>query len=205
MSKAAEAGLMNAEMVLRFREGDLKKAIEKLTKEQAKETKELLKLMKTGDEDLINGQASLIASLQGTIRDLTRSKQRLHIFAAKIKSARLNQSIGTSMVAVSRALGRVTKNIELERVEAVMADLGRQYEDIDVMTQVLDSATATGSASTASPEDVEKVKRQVADAAGVEMGRELEGGKVPTTTKVGPTAEEEEASSERLKMLRQGA
>ncbi|KFX96095.1 hypothetical protein O988_05479, partial [Pseudogymnoascus sp. VKM F-3808] len=43
MSKAAEAGLMNAEMVLRFREGDLKKAIEKLTKEQAKETKELLK------------------------------------------------------------------------------------------------------------------------------------------------------------------
>ncbi|KFY56894.1 hypothetical protein V496_06613 [Pseudogymnoascus sp. VKM F-4515 (FW-2607)] len=204
MSKAAEAGLMNAEMVLRFREGDLKKAIEKLTKEQAKETKELLKLMKTGDEDLINGQASLIASLQGTIRDLTRSKQRLHIFAAKIKSARLNQSIGTSMVAVSRALGRVTKNIELERVEAVMADLGRQYEDIDVMTQVLDSATATGSASTASPEDVEKVKRQVADAAGVEMGRELEGGKVPTT-KVGPTAEEEEASSERLKALRQGA
>ncbi|OBT63791.1 hypothetical protein VE03_06907 [Pseudogymnoascus sp. 23342-1-I1] len=204
MSKAAEAGLMNAEMVLRFREGDLKKAIEKLTKEQAKETKELLKLMKTGDEDLINGQASLIASLQGTIRDLTRSKQRLHIFAAKIKSARLNQSIGTSMVAVSRALGRVTKNIELERVEAVMADLGRQYEDIDVMTQVLDSATATGSASTASPEDVEKVKRQVADAAGVEMGRELEGGRVPTT-KVGPTAEEEEASSERLKALRQGA
>ncbi|OBT73413.1 hypothetical protein VF21_08079 [Pseudogymnoascus sp. 05NY08] len=204
MSKAAEAGLMNAEMVLRFREGDLKKAIEKLTKEQAKETKELLKLMKTGDEDLINGQASLVASLQGTIRDLTRSKQRLHIFAAKIKSARLNQSIGTSMVAVSRALGRVTKNIELERVEAVMADLGRQYEDIDVMTQVLDSATATGSASTASPEDVEKVKRQVADAAGVEMGRELEGGKVPTT-KVGPTAEEEEASSERLKALRQGA
>ncbi|OAF58576.1 Inherit from dotNOG: Snf7 [Pseudogymnoascus destructans] len=204
MSKAAEAGLMNAEMVLRFREGDLKKAIEKLTKEQAKETKELLKLMKTGDEDLINGQASLVASLQGTIRDLTRSKQRLHIFAAKIKSARLNQSIGTSMVAVSRALGRVTKNIELERVEAVMADLGRQYEDIDVMTQVLDSATATGSASTASPEDVEKVKRQVADAAGVEMGRELEGGRVPTT-KVGPTAEEEEASSERLKSLRQGA
>ncbi|OBT95496.1 Inherit from dotNOG: Snf7 [Pseudogymnoascus verrucosus] len=204
MSKAAEAGLMNAEMVLRFREGDLKKAIEKLTKEQAKETKELLKLMKTGDEDLINGQASLVASLQGTIRDLTRSKQRLHIFAAKIKSARLNQSIGTSMVAVSRALGRVTKNIELERVEAVMADLGRQYEDIDVMTQVLDSATATGSASTASPEDVEKVKRQVADAAGVEMGRELEGGRVPTT-KVGPTAEEEEASSERLKALRQGA
>ncbi|KFY19369.1 hypothetical protein V493_07991, partial [Pseudogymnoascus sp. VKM F-4281 (FW-2241)] len=161
-------------------------------------------LMKTGDDDLINGQASLVASLQGTIRDLTRSKQRLHIFAAKIKSARLNQSIGTSMVAVSRALGRVTKNIELERVEAVMADLGRQYEDIDVMTQVLDSATATGSASTASPEDVEKVKRQVADAAGVEMGRELEGGKVPTT-KVGPTVEEEEASSERLKALRQGA
>ena len=160
--------------------------------------------MKTGDEELINGQAALIASLQGTIRDLTRSKQRLHIFAAKIKSARLNQSIGASMVAVSRALGRVTKTMDLERVEAVMTDLGKQYEDIDVMTQVLDSATATGSASTASPEAVEAVKRQVADAAGLEMGRELEG-VVPSGVKVGPTPEQEEASSERLKALRQSA
>lgn len=196
---------MNAEMVLRFREGDLTRAIQKMQKEQTKESKELLKLMKAGDEEMINGQAELLANIQGTIRDLTRSKQRLHIFAAKIKSARLNQQIGSSMVAVSRALGRVTKNIELEKVEAVMTDLGKQYEDIDVMTKVLDSATATSTASTASPEQVEMIKRQVADAAGLELKEQLGAESVPTSTKVGPTPEEEEASSERLKALRQMA
>lgn len=162
--------------------------------------------MKSGDEELINGQAELVANIQGTIRELTRSKQRLHIFAAKIKSARLNQQIGGSMVAVSRALGRVTKNIELERVEAVMADLGRQYEDIDVMTKVLDSATANEAAGTASPEAVEGVKRRVADAAGVELSERLgEGVPVQEQGWVGPSPEEEERSSERLKALRQGA
>ena len=162
--------------------------------------------MKAGDEELINGQAELLANINGTIRDLTRSKQRLHIFAAKIKSARLNQQIGTSMVAVSRALGRVTKNIELEKVEAVMTDLGKQYEDIDVMTKVLDSATQQGSAVTASPEEVERIKRQVADAAGLELKEQLgAGAEVPKMEKVGPTPEEEEASSERLKALRQMA
>jgi division protein CdvB (Snf7/Vps24/ESCRT-III family) len=163
--------------------------------------------MKLGDEEMINGQAELVANIQGTIRDMTRSKQRLHIFAAKIKSARLNQAIGTSMVAVSRALGRVTKNIELEKVEAVMADLGKQYEDIDVMTKVLDTATASTTASTTSPEAVELVKRQVADAAGLELREQLGAHVVSdrTPTKVGPTPEEEEASSERLKALRQSA
>jgi division protein CdvB (Snf7/Vps24/ESCRT-III family) len=161
--------------------------------------------MKTGDETLINGQAELLASLSGTIRDLTRSKQRLHIFASKIKSARLNQQIGTSMVAVSRALGNVTKNIKLEQVESVMEDLGRQYEDIDVMTTVLEGATKTGSATAVNPEEVERIKRQVADAAGLELGESLNVGPVGKEVKVGPTPEEEEASSERLKALRQGA
>jgi hypothetical protein len=72
--------------------------------------------MKLGDEDMINGQAELIADIQGNIRDLTRTKQRLHIFASKINTARTQQSIGAGMVAVSQALGQVAKTIELEKV-----------------------------------------------------------------------------------------
>jgi hypothetical protein len=72
--------------------------------------------MKKGDEEMINGQAELVANLQGNIDDMTRTKQRLDMFAVKIKTARLNQSVGAGMVAVSRALGRVTQNIQLEKV-----------------------------------------------------------------------------------------
>jgi len=207
MSKAAEAGLINAEMVLKFRENELKRTIDKLAKEERKEKKELLKLMKAGDDEMINGQAELVGNIQGNIREMTRSKQRLHVFGAKIRSARMNQSIGASMVAVSRALGRVTQSIQLEKIEAVMEDLSKQYNDIDVMTSVLDTATSQTTASTVSPEAVERLKRQVADEAGLELSQDLNSPGVVTAAPVksGPTAEEEAESAERLKALRLNA
>ena len=127
-------------------------------------------LMNAGEDALINGQAELLANIGGTIRDLTLRKQQLHIFASKMESARMNQEIGASMVQVSAALSVFKNKINLEKVDEVMENLARQYEDIDVMTKVLDGATQQGSAQTASPEEVEKVKRKVADAAGLELG-----------------------------------
>ena len=162
--------------------------------------------MNAGEDDLINGQAELLANIGGTIRDLTLRKQQLHIFASKMESARMNQEIGASMVQVSQALSVFKNKINLEKVDEVMENLARQYEDIDVMTKVLDSATQQGSAVTASPEAVEAVKRKVADAAGLELKDQLQVGEVPESAqRAGPTKEEEEASSERLKALRQMA
>ncbi len=73
------------------------------------------KLMKAGDEEMINGQAEMLANVEANIRSMTKSMQKLHIFAQKIKMARMNQNIGEGMIAVSRALGRVTKGVQLEK------------------------------------------------------------------------------------------
>jgi 2-methylcitrate dehydratase PrpD len=89
-----------------------------------------------------------------------------------------------------------------------MQDLGKHFDDIQVMTQVLDSATETNTAATISPEAVEMVKRQVADAHGIQLSQDLNtaavnvNSQLSTPVKVGPTPEEEEQSSERLKALR---
>lgn len=160
--------------------------------------------MTQGDEDLINGQAELLADYQGQIRQMTSRRQKFHQFEVKMRTARTNVQIGTSMVQVAKVMSRFGQNVNLESVEEAMNKLDKQYEDIDVMTKVLDSATQQGSAVTARPEEVERIKRQVADAAGLELKESL--GVVPeSATKAGPTKEEEEASSERLKALREMA
>lgn len=74
--------------------------------------------MKKGDEQMINGQAELVANLNASIKSMTRSQQHLDIFALKVQDARAKQNIGAGMVAVSKALGRVTKTIELARVRS---------------------------------------------------------------------------------------
>jgi hypothetical protein len=65
---------------------------------------------------MIDDQAVLVASIQGQIKEMTRTKNNLHRFAMKVNMARQQQSIGASMIAVSKALGSVTKNLQLEKV-----------------------------------------------------------------------------------------
>lgn len=162
-------------------------------------------LMKKGDEETINGQAELVASLDSSIKSMSRSKQKLSIFATKVSMARQKQSIGAGMLAVSKALGRVTDSIQLERVEQVMDSLEKQYEDIDVMTAVLDDSTSKSTARDVPLEEVERVKRMVADEAGLELSQELNAASAvrEEPKKVGPTEEEEDRIRERLRALRE--
>jgi hypothetical protein len=75
--------------------------------------------MKSGEEDMIDDQAVLLASIQGQIKEMTKTKNNLHRFAQKVNMARQQQSIGASMVAVSQALGSVTKNLQLEKARTL--------------------------------------------------------------------------------------
>jgi charged multivesicular body protein 1 len=89
-----------------------------------------------------------------------------------------------------------------------MSDLGRQYEDIDVMTSVLDNATSQSTARDVPQETIDRVKRQIADEAGLELSQELNSASMKVNpapaVKEGPTAEEEAAMSDRLRAIRAG-
>lgn len=181
--------------------------------------------MKNGDEEMINGQAELVANIDANIKSMRRSKQKLSIFAMKVNMARNKQNIGAGMVAVSKALGRVSDSIQLERarmhsrrqrpkeatlthfpqVEQVMENLEKQYEDIDVMTSVLDNATTQSTAREVPQEEIDRIKRQMADEAGIEMSQELNNAAVNVNAnliKAGPTEEEEASITDRLRALR---
>ncbi len=88
-----------------------------------------------------------------------------------------------------------------------MDDLAKQYEDIDVMTSVLDNATAQSTARDVPQETIDRLKRQVADEAGFELSQELNSAEAVKTApvKLGPTQEEEAALPDRLKALRNPA
>jgi len=77
--------------------------------------------MKGGEEDMIDDQAVLVASIQGQIKEMTKTKNNLHRFAMKVNMARQQQQIGASMIAVSKALGSVTKNLQLEKASSPTA------------------------------------------------------------------------------------
>lgn len=72
--------------------------------------------MKEGDEQLINMQSETVINIRGQIVEMQKSRAQLTRFATKIRVASLQTTVGDSMVAVSKALGRVSNNIQLEKV-----------------------------------------------------------------------------------------
>jgi charged multivesicular body protein 1 len=82
-----------------------------------------------------------------------------------------------------------------------MSDLSKQYDDIEVMTAVMDTATTQASAKQVPQEEVDRIKRQVADEAGLELRQELNSTEAVKTT---PSAAEvdEVKLAENLKALR---
>lgn len=156
-------------------------------------------------EQMINGQSTLVCNLESQANDYQLRKQQLHLFRSQIESAKTNAEIGDSMLQVAHAISRFGQSISLENIEEAMGKLDRAYEDINVMTGVMDASTTKGTAVTASPEDIERIKRRAADAAGIEFKETLGVGVPQIATPSGPTKEEEEASEERLKALREMA
>lgn len=82
-----------------------------------------------------------------------------------------------------------------------MSDLSRQYDDIEVMTAVMDTATTQASAKQVPQEEVDRLKRQVADEAGLELHQELNSAEAVKTTPK-PAEVDEVQLAETLKALR---
>ena len=76
-----------------------------------------------------------------------------------------------------------------------------QFEDLDVTTGYYENATSSATAVGTPQEDVDRLLLQSADKAGVKMHQDLESAG-PVETKVGPTEQQEEGLSERLRALR---
>jgi charged multivesicular body protein 1 len=88
-----------------------------------------------------------------------------------------------------------------EQISAVMDKFETQFEDLDVATGYYENATSSATAVGTPQEDVDRLMAQAADKAGVELHQDLEEA-APVKTKVGPTEQEEEGLSERLRALR---
>jgi len=186
----------------------LTRSLKDLHAKEKKQKADLLKLMKDGgDPVIVDMKTETLSKLLGSIRKLTLNQARLEQFAEKIDEAHTQQRIGANMVNVTNALGRVARTMALDKLEATMMDLGKQYEDIDVMTSVLDSTTAETTAQATSPEEIFTLQKQLADEAGLEFRKDLNSASPVTSTpmRTEPSEEALAESSRRLKELRQHA
>lgn len=173
------------------------------------EKAEKLKVKKAIEKGNIDG-AKIYA--QNAIRKKTealnylRLASRLDAVVSRLETQAKMQGVARSMGGIVKALDRALATNNIEKVAETMDAFERQFEDLDVQSQVMEGAM-TAQASLATPEeDVATLLQQVADEHGLEVQLNLPqaGAQVAAPPQAAPQSTEPDLS-ERLAQLRGGA
>lgn len=179
--------------------------------------------MKQGHNDVARIYAQNAVRKQNEKLNLLQLASRVDAVAGRVQTAVTMRQITGNMMKVNRSLDVAMKSMSPERVRyifflvkrlmgktyqqslttvqiaAVMVDFEKQFENVDSATELYQDITSSATAVGTPQEDVDRMMAQAADKAGVELQSDLQ--EAPKT-KVGPTEQEEDAFTERLRALR---
>ncbi|KAF3042399.1 hypothetical protein N0V87_006072 [Didymella glomerata] len=193
------SGLENALFNLKFTAKSLNRQSLKAGKEEAQEKAKLEKAMKQGHNDIARIYAQNAVRKQNEKLNLLQLASRVDAVAGRVQTAVTMRQITGNMMKVNRSLDVAMKSMSPERIAAVMVDFEKQFENVDSATELYQDITSSATAVGTPQEDVDRMMAQAADKAGVELQSDLQ--EAPKT-KVGPTEQEEDAFTERLRALR---
>ena len=180
--------------------------------------------MKQGHNDIARIYAQNAVRKRHEKLNLLLLASRVDAVAGRVQTAVTMRQITGNMMKVNRSLDVAMKSMSPERVRshtlqidgllasikqgesltkiqiaAVMVDFEKQFENVDSATELYQDITSSATAVGTPQEDVDRMMAQAADKAGVELQSDLQ--EAPKT-KVGPTEQEEDAFTERLRALR---
>ena len=173
--------------------------------------------MKQGHNDIARIYAGNAIRKQNEKLNLLQLASRVDAVAGRVQTAVTMRQITGNMMNVNRSLDVAMKSMSPERVRdltatciiaadniqiaSVMVDFEKQFENVDSATELYQDITSSATAVGTPQEDVDRLMAQAADKAGVDLQQDLQEA-TPVKTKVGPTEQEEEAFTERLRALR---
>ncbi|CAL8091772.1 unnamed protein product [Calicophoron daubneyi] len=129
-----------------------------------------------------------------------RMSARVDAVCARVQTAITLKGITDNMASVVKAMDRAAKAMDLEKMMNLMDKFEKQFENLDVQSQVMDSTMADTVTLTTPEDQVSGLMKKVADEAGIELTNELPGA---GQTALSVSAAEEDELSQRLARLRQ--
>ena len=181
-AKQLERNAVKCEKDEKAEKGKLKKAIQKSNLEGAR----------------IHAENAIRQKNQGL--NYRRMSSRVDAVSQRVQTACTMQQVTKSMGGVVSAMESAMKSMNLEKVTKLMDDFERQFEHLDVQTQVMDEAMQGTTVLNMPEAQVDNLMQEVADEAGLELNMELSAQQVglPSTA-----TQEQDGLSARLAQLRE--
>ncbi|CAG2169359.1 unnamed protein product [Oppiella nova] len=132
-----------------------------------------------------------------------RMSARIDAVASRVQTAITTKRVTQSLGGVVKAMDSAMKSMNLEKISQIMDKFEKQFEDLDVQTQTMESAMSSTTTITAPENQVDSLMQQVADEAGLELNMELPAGETGSVGTATAASTEQDDLSKRLAQLRQ--
>lgn len=103
-----------------------------------------------------------------------RLASRVDAVASKVQTAMQMKQVTKNMQGVVKGLDKAVQSMELQKVTATMEKFESLFEDLDVHTQVLDTAMSDATTISTPTNQVDALIHQVAEENGLEMIEQIE-------------------------------
>ncbi|CDS35530.1 expressed protein [Echinococcus multilocularis] len=189
---------------LKFTSKQLLGFSKKCEKEEKDAKAQLKKSIQAGNMDCSRIYAENAIRKKNEALNYMRMSSRIDAVAARVQTAVTTQSVTASMRNVVNGMNAAMKSMNLEKVSNLMDQFEKEFESLDVQSQVMEGTMNNTTSLNAPSNEVDSLMRQTADEAGIELDLNLPSG--VTSTIGAPTTSvpaEEQELSERLARLRQ--
>ncbi|PAA65180.1 hypothetical protein BOX15_Mlig033068g1, partial [Macrostomum lignano] len=187
---------------LKFAAKDLERNAKKCEKDEKVEKNKLKTAIQKGNMEGAKIHAENSIRQKNQALNYRRMASRIDAVAARVQTAVTTKQVTKSMAGVVKGMEAAMKSMNLEQISQLMDRFEREFENLDVQSQVMEGTMCNTSTLTAPEGEVNMLMQEAADEAGIEIKMQLpDGGK--STVGTATASGEQDELSQRLAALRQ--
>lgn len=199
---SSDAKLQDQIFNLKFTAKSLARAAKKCEKEERENKTKVKRAIEKGNIDgaKIHAQDAIRKKNEGL--NMLRLASRLDGVVARLETQAKMNAVNKDMSDIVKSLEKSLNTNNLEKVAENMDLFEKQFENLDVQTEFVESAMGNTSALSTPPEEVATLMQQIADEHGLEFATDLPSA---GSTRVAEQREKADDLSARLEGLKGGA
>lgn len=191
---------------LKFAAKDLERQAKKSEKSEKEEKVKLKKAIQKGNNEGAKIHAENAIRQKNQALNFRRMSARIDAVSSRVQTAITTKKVTQSMGGVVKSMESAMKSMNLEKISQLMDRFEKEFENLDVQSQVMEGTMCNTSTLTTPQNEVDNLMLQVADEAGLELNMDLpsaQGSTIGSASQSTQASQEQDELSQRLARLRQ--
>jgi len=152
---------------------DLDRERAKMEQQEKKTINDIKKMAKQGEMAAVRVMAKDLVRTRRYVKKFIMMKANIQAVSLKIQTLKANDSMAQAMKGVTKAMGRMNKQMNLPQIQKIMMEFEKQSEIMDMKEEMMSDAIDDALGDEDDEEESDAIVQQVLDELGLQMNDQL--------------------------------